>query len=124
MTGAPEGSADQFEFDVATTVRDRGDARCFDFEVDAGWTVGPKPNGGYLLATAARAAACAATAAGSGHVHPLASTAHYLRAPDPGPAVLDVELLRVGRSATQARAGARPVARPPVRPVGRPGSHR
>lgn len=93
----------QSEFDRATTVRDRGDGATFDVDVDSGWTVGPKPNGGYLLATAARAAGAAVVAAGSEHVHPLAATAHYVRAPDAGPAEVTVEVLRLGRGASQAR---------------------
>lgn len=94
----------QSEFDQATVVRDRGDGRTFDIDIDGGWTVGPKPNGGYLLATAARAAGAGVLAAGTEHVHPLASTAHYLRAPDAGPAEVSVEVLRLGRGASQARA--------------------
>ena len=92
------------EFDTATAVRPGPDpgVRCFD--VDPGWTVGPKPNGGYLLAVAARAAGEALAEAGSGHRDPLASTAHYLWAPDPGPAEVRTEVLRTGRGASQARA--------------------
>src|SRR5690606_28920258 len=96
--------AHSFEFDLATAVRDRGDGRTFDLDVDAGWTVGPKPNGGYLLAAAARAAGVAVQAAGADHPHPLAATAHYLRAPDAGPAEIVVDVLRLGRGASQARA--------------------
>jgi hypothetical protein len=94
----------QFEFDRDTAVRDRGDGRSFDVHVDAGWTVGPKPNGGYLLAILARAAGAAVEAAGAEHPHPLGATAHYLRAPDAGPAEVEVEVLRLGRGASQARA--------------------
>jgi hypothetical protein len=65
--------------------------------------VGPKPNGGYLLAVAARAAGEALDQAGSSHRDPLAATAHYLWAPDPGPADVVVEVLRTGRSASQVR---------------------
>lgn len=100
-TPAPPGS---FEFDRATAVHDRGDGTTFDLDVDAGWTVGPKPNGGYLLAAAARAAAAAVVAGGAAHPHPLAATAHYLRAPDAGPAEIVVDVLRLGRGASQARA--------------------
>src|SRR5258706_3077479 len=34
----------------------------------------------------------------------LAASAHYLRAPEPRPVVVEAELLRVGRSVSQARA--------------------
>lgn len=99
--------AGTFEFDQATAVRrvDATDGRStYDMDVDAGFTVGPKPNGGYLLACAARAVGEALAAAGSSHRDALAATTHYLWAPDPGPATVEVEVLRVGRGASQARA--------------------
>ena len=84
----------------ATAVREIADGR-YAAEIDPGWRVGTKPNGGYLIALAARAAA---TAAGPDHPHPVAVSAHYLTAPAPGPAEVRVELLRRGRSASQLRA--------------------
>ncbi len=99
-----EEPAHAYEFDRATAVRAAADENTFDMDVDAGWTVGPKPNGGYLLAAAARASASALAAAGSAHADPLSSTAHYLAAPDPGPAEIRTEVLRTGRSASQVRA--------------------
>lgn len=95
---------DRFEFDQATDVHRRPDASVFDAVVDEGWTVGPKPNGGYLLALAGRAAADAVHEAGGDHPHPLGATAHFLRAPDPGPAEVHTAVLRVGRGASQVRA--------------------
>jgi Thioesterase-like superfamily len=71
----------------------------FDAEVSAEWTIGGKPNGGYLLAMLGRAAV-AVTA----HEHVIAASAHYLHSPDPGPVTIVAELLRGGRSASQARA--------------------
>ncbi len=47
-------------FDAATAVRRRaGDAGVFghDVELDPDWRIGTKPNGGYLLAVLATAAA-------------------------------------------------------------------
>lgn len=99
--------AAEFEFDQATAVRlveREGTRSTLAFEVDAGFTVGPKPNGGYLLAVAARAASEALAGAGSAHRHALAATAHYLWAPDPGPATVEVDVLRTGRGASQVRA--------------------
>lgn len=92
------------EFDRATAVRPGPEPGRFLVEIDAGWTVGPKPNGGYLLALAARAAGGAAHAAGADHADPLAATAHYVAAPDPGPAEVHTAILRTGRSASQVRA--------------------
>ena len=92
------------EFDVATAVRAAATPGTYDIDVDTGFTVGPKPNGGYLLAIVGRATAMALADAGSAHQDVLAATAHYLWAPDPGPATIEVEVLRTGRSASQARA--------------------
>ena len=76
----------------------RGAGR-FDAEVNPEWTIGGKPNGGYLLAMMGRAAASV-----SAHEHVIAASAHYLYAPQPGPVVIETELLRAGRTATQIRA--------------------
>lgn len=94
----------EFEFDAATTVTARADGVTFEGQVDAGWTVGDKPNGGYLLAMIGRACAGALAAADSGHRDPLAATAHYLRAPGIGSVQVVCEILRVGRGASQVRA--------------------
>ncbi len=91
------------EFDRATAVTAVGDGR-FTATVDDGWTVGPKPNGGYLLAMLGRAAGDACAVAGGTHRDPLAATTHYLWAPDPGPADVKVDVLRTGRSASHVRA--------------------
>ena len=92
------------EFDAATAVAVRADGSGFDVTIDPGWTVGPKPNGGYLLAILCRAAGEALAIAGSAHCDPLAATAHYLWAPDPGTAVVSTVVLRIGRGASQVRA--------------------
>ena len=141
------------EFDTATTSTRRPGLPVYDLNVDAGWTVGPKPNGGYLLAALARAAADEVVTDGAdppqrrecradqpavvlerrgggprddrtGQVrqhqpalalrrqvrgdrdrpHPRAATAHFMRAPDPGPAEIAVQILRLGHGASQARA--------------------
>jgi acyl-coenzyme A thioesterase PaaI-like protein len=76
-----------------------------EVNVDAGWTIGGRPNGGYLLATMARAAGAAlASAEGPDHPHPIAATAHYVASPDPGPAQVHTEVLRRGRRMSQVRA--------------------
>lgn len=63
------------------------------------WTIAGKPNGGYLLAMLGRAAVMV-----GGHPHVVAASAHYLRAPDPGPVSVCAEVLRSGRSVSQLRA--------------------
>ncbi|MEJ2870288.1 thioesterase family protein [Actinomycetospora sp. OC33-EN08] len=84
--------------------------------LDEQWGIGPKLHGGYLLALLAQAAVDEVEASGAtgdggtpepaadAHVVPQAVTGTFLRAPDPGPAVVDVTVLRRGRSATHVRA--------------------
>jgi acyl-coenzyme A thioesterase PaaI-like protein len=68
----------------------------FDASVHPHWTIGGKPNGGYLLAMLGRAA----TTVGQ-HPHVIAASAHYLSPPEPGPVTIEAEVLRGGRSASQ-----------------------
>jgi hypothetical protein len=77
--------------------------------LDEQWRIGPKMHGGYLLAVLAQAAVDELADAGDGpgaavHDVPEAVTGTFLRAPDPGPAVVMVDVLRRGRAATQVRA--------------------
>jgi acyl-coenzyme A thioesterase PaaI-like protein len=85
-------------FPTVTAVRPLGEGR-FAADVHPGWTIGGKPNGGYLLALLGRAAAAV-----SPHPHPIAASAHFLHSPDPGPVEAEIEVLRAGRSASQLRA--------------------
>jgi acyl-CoA thioesterase len=87
-----------YDFDRATAVAAEGGRR-YGATVDAGWTVGGRPNGGYLLALATRAALAEAA-----RPDPLAVSAHYLSPPAPGPAWVAVTLLRAGRSVSVLRA--------------------
>jgi acyl-coenzyme A thioesterase PaaI-like protein len=80
----------------------RTDERTFTADVDRGWAIMGKPNGGYLVAMMARAAAEV-----SDHDHVIASSAHFLRSPDPGPVEIVVEPLRAGRSTGQSRVSLR-----------------
>jgi acyl-CoA thioesterase len=91
-------------FLAATAIRRTGggpDRGNYAAELDPQWSIGTKPNGGYLLAILARAAA---DAAGPAHPHPTAVSAHYLTAPPAGPVEIEVQTLRAGRSASQLRA--------------------
>jgi Thioesterase-like superfamily len=100
----PEAKA----FDRVTAVaasgrRDSSDR--YDVAIDPEWTIDGRPNGGYLLATMARAAGSAlASAEGPDHPHPVTATAHYLAPPSPGPAEVRSEVLRRGRRMSQVRA--------------------
>jgi hypothetical protein len=88
-------------FEDASSVQ-REDDGTYLAELNPQWTVGDKPNGGYLIATMARAAI--AEVGGDTHPHPVAASAQYLSAPDVGPATIVVEPLRAGRLASQVRA--------------------
>jgi acyl-coenzyme A thioesterase PaaI-like protein len=88
------------ELAKASAIERTGPGR-YAAELDPGWAIGTKPNGGYLLAVLARAAVAEV---GPEQPHPAAVSAHFLAAPDPGPATVEVEVLRRGRSASQVRA--------------------
>lgn len=70
----------------------------FTAEVSPEWTIGGKPNGGYLLAMLGSAA----TTIGP-HPHVIAASAHYLAPPDHGAVTIEATTLRAGRSASQFR---------------------
>ena len=80
------------QFDEDTAVRSLGGGS-FSADISPRWNVGDKPNGGYLIALALRAASEELALP-----HPFTATAHYLRAANPGSALLDVEVVRSGRS--------------------------
>lgn len=87
-------------FATATAVRRRrGEATTYDVDLDLGWSIGGKPNGGYLMALVANAALDA-----TGRAHALASSGHFLRPPDGGPAEVRVEVMKRGRTVSTARA--------------------
>ena len=80
-------------FSSDTAVEPIGDGR-FSAEVDPGWAVidGAAPNGGYMLAIAARAMAAA-----GGLPDPLSVTGHFLAPCAPGPVEVACEVVRAGR---------------------------
>ena len=61
--------------------------------------MGGRPNGGYLLAILGRAAGAV-----SPHADVVAVSAHFLRSPAVGDALVDIEVLHEGRSVSTARA--------------------
>ncbi len=87
-------------FDAATAVTAAGTEGRFDAELSDGWLIGGGLNGGYLLATVARAVREALP----GKPDPLAVSAHYLSASRPGPATVDVRVLREGGTVATAAA--------------------
>jgi acyl-coenzyme A thioesterase PaaI-like protein len=83
---------------AATAVAPDGPGR-FAVTVAPEWSIGGRPHGGYLMALALRAAVAA-----SPHPDGLALSTHFLRPPAFGPAVIEVDELRVGRSVATHRA--------------------
>ncbi|MGB8652052.1 MAG: thioesterase family protein [Mycobacteriales bacterium] len=67
-------------------------------DLDGRWAIGGKIHGGYLLRQLAAAVVT------ERHPHPLAVSAHFLRAPDAGAASIETQVLRDGRRVTQSRA--------------------
>jgi acyl-CoA thioesterase len=89
-------------FAEVTAVRRRLDSDAarpaYDVDLDLGWSIAGKPNGGYLMAVVANAALDAV-----GRAHPLAVSGHFLRPPDGGPAEVRVDVVKRGRTASTAR---------------------
>jgi acyl-coenzyme A thioesterase PaaI-like protein len=114
-------------FDRVTAVSSsegRDSSGRYDMAIDPAWTVGGRPNGGYLLATMARAARSAlASAEGPDHPHPVTATAHYLTPPSPGPGEVHTEVLRRGRRMSQVRARLEQTGSPSVEAVFTLGRH-
>lgn len=92
-------SSRRFSEVSALTAREPGAPGQFEAVADENWTIAGKPNGGYLFAMTARAAAEVAP-----HKDVLAASAHYLRPPSPGRVEVAAQVLRSGRSAAQVRA--------------------
>ncbi len=101
-------------FTTAMTLR-QVDPGVYDGELNKHWTIGPKVHGGAMLALCANAARTAC-GPGSPALEPVAVSASYLWAPDPGPmrlvtsirkrgrriSVVDVELTQGDRTAVHA----------------------
>jgi acyl-coenzyme A thioesterase PaaI-like protein len=87
----------------------------YDGELNKHWTIGPKVHGGAMLALCAQAARTAGGGESSG-LEPVAVSASFLWAPDPGPmrlvtsmrkrgrriSVVDVEMMQGDRTAVHA----------------------
>ena len=82
---------DRFAGDTAVVATAPG---CYRGRVDPGWSVvdGAAPNGGYLLAIAARAM----QGETGSHPDPVTLTGHFLRPPKPGDVDIEVEVVRRG----------------------------
>ncbi len=101
-------------FTTAMTLREV-EPGVYDAELNKHWTIGPKVHGGAMLALCAQAARAAGGGESSG-LEPVAVSASFLWAPDPGPmrlvtsmrkrgrriSVVDVELMQGDRTAVHA----------------------
>ncbi|KKC02854.1 thioesterase family protein [Mycobacterium nebraskense] len=86
-------------FTTAMTLREV-DPGVFEGELNKHWTIGPKVHGGAMLALCAKAArtACGGSSAGVEPVQqPVAVSASFLWAPDPGPMRLVTSIRKRGR---------------------------
>ncbi len=106
----------QYQFDIDTQaqhVSGEGDRQRWAVTLGSAWNIGDKPNGGYILAAVAEVLGQAVSRSGAPqHPHPLTITGHYLRPSTSGPAELDVQILRTGRTFTTVHStfvqGAKP----------------
>jgi hypothetical protein len=86
------------KFDEATQAI-RVDETTYDVCLDPGYAIGGPLNGGYLMAAILRAVVDA-----SPFAHPVSTSAQFLKAPVPGPARVEIEQLKAGRTAAFTRA--------------------
>lgn len=83
------------EFDRAIAVRPDGSGT-FDAELDPGWQIGAGINGGLLLALVANG--LRDTFSAEGHGDPVSISGYYLSAAQAGPASVQTEVIRRGRT--------------------------
>jgi hypothetical protein len=108
----PATTSNRFEQDTAVERIDEGRYRgC----IDPGWAVidGAAPNGGYVMALAARAMREPLP-----HPDPVTITAHFLSPPATGEVTVDVEVLRTGRRHSTVSASLRQEGRELARLLG------
>ncbi|HEY1832007.1 MAG TPA: thioesterase family protein [Acidimicrobiales bacterium] len=90
-------------FDAAIASELEADGRTFRTNIHPQWTVGDKPNGGYLMAMLGRAAREIGNDAGAHDWDVVSGSITYLRPPDLRAAEIRTDVLRLGRTATQVR---------------------
>ena len=88
----------QFAFEEDTAV-ERASTDLFVANITDRWSIGGRPNGGYLMGTILRALSIRLT-----HPDPLTSTGHFLSPAEPGPAQIMIDVIKEGRSLSTAQA--------------------
>jgi hypothetical protein len=92
------------DLDDATALTELGDGR-FEVDVREEYAIGGiKPNGGYLLACLGRAAIAATANTEVTQPFVVAAGVQFAGSPDLGPATIDTDVVRVGRTASQVAA--------------------
>ena len=91
-------SREQFAFDEDTAVEVGGND-LFIANITDRWSIGGRPNGGYLMGTILTALSHRLT-----QPDPLTSTGHFLSPAEPGPAEIKVNVIKEGRSLSTAQA--------------------
>lgn len=90
-------------FDEETRVSQTETGR-YTAELSDRWNIGANPNGGYVAAIAVRAMLAELEDRATSHPDPLTVTTHFLRPAEPGTAEIDIDVIRIGRSASTVRA--------------------
>jgi acyl-CoA thioesterase len=90
-----------FELDRGIVVEPLGEGE-YAAELDGGWVVGGGVNGGYLLALVGNA--IRTELVDLGHVDPVSVSSYFLSPSVPGPALVRVRRIRVGRRRTTVAA--------------------
>lgn len=90
-----------YEYDAAIAVAPLGDGT-FSADLTPGWVVGGGVNGGYLLSVVGNAVRAFLDEVG--HPDPYTISGYYLSPSRPGPATVQVELVRGGRATSTVSA--------------------
>lgn len=104
MTDAPTPAASDYDRAIATRPTDVPGR--YAGELTDGWLIGNAVNGGLVMSLAATGLATRIAEVG-GHLEPVAFSGTFLTASRPGPAVVETEVLRSGRTLTVGQVSVR-----------------